>query len=98
MSETKWTPAPWHFFEPFIRARGCTVAEVIAQPDGISEANARLIALAPELAEVLDVIPEMLQRMAARFDLPISQLDESSGWLNQTARSVLAKLNEEPTR
>ena len=56
------TPGPWSVFftdradTPKIRARGCTVAEVIPQSHGISIANANLIAAAPDLLAALEDI------------------------------------------
>jgi hypothetical protein len=49
----KHTPGPWTKLPESlnIHARGCVVAEVIPQSNGIDEANARLIAAAPELLE-----------------------------------------------
>lgn len=59
MSEMKHTPGPW-------RTNGCYISSnygevghaywVSSMPDGMSEANARLIAAAPELLEALQAI------------------------------------------
>jgi hypothetical protein len=69
---SKHTPGPWTVTGPSfnIRARGCLVAQVLIQPSGIDQANARLIAEAPELytlaqhAARQDVAPDVIQKRA----------------------------------
>jgi len=58
MSETKWTPGPWIFSGlsstgiGYVNARLQTIAQAWDFPE--AEANARLIAAAPDLLEALE--------------------------------------------
>ncbi len=48
-----WTPGPWEVYaKSYINAHGEPIATIDPEPN--YEANARLIALAPEMAELLE--------------------------------------------
>lgn len=95
-AETKWTPGPWHtcragYSTVYVEARigGGTVQEVAACGPTVAgseqqEANAHLIAAAPELYEALvKLVSWMPGPLAWHFDAPIKAVER--------AREVLAK-------
>ena len=53
MSDTPWTPGPWEQEGVIVRASG---QFVLSRDEG--EANARLVAAAPEMAEALEAIAQ----------------------------------------
>ena len=66
---SKHTPGPWRYeYEPgycgelLAEASGTTLAEFVTEP---SEANARLIAAAPELLEALKLMVEQFTKGSA---------------------------------
>lgn len=85
----KHTPGPWTTLagETAIRARGCTVAEVIPQPSGITVANARLIAAAPELLQTL----QSIARMSAPGGRTLDDFMRDFGYICDAARAAIAK-------
>jgi hypothetical protein len=78
MSEQMHTPGPWFTSQPHgtiyieARLRGSTLQEVAAcgptEAEGQREANARLIAAAPELLDALVFAEEWLTRAEALLD------------------------------
>lgn len=78
---TKYTPRPWHITHPYTRevkgvdvtdkAVGICTSHFIAEigwNDKEDEANAHLIAAAPELLEVCKIVTEQLRRIGAAID------------------------------
>lgn len=60
-NETKWTPGPWLNVGGWVDSEDdshgsiiCSLSAVDRKPDYISDANAHLIAAAPDLYEALD--------------------------------------------
>ena len=55
MSEAKFTPGKWvvDCCSEVVDAVGCMIADVFGVPDGEREANCNLIAVAPELYEIV---------------------------------------------
>jgi hypothetical protein len=57
---SKHTPGPWNWYEHpgrvrlAVRAKGCLVADVVPQDAAL--ANAKLIAVAPEMLEALEAL------------------------------------------
>ena len=92
MSEQKHTPGPWEI-EPFgdgkmaeIRVEGrlaCLLHSFSKRPTIEDEANARLIAAAPELLEALQRLSAQCERLRMAWQL------ESDA--ERTARVVIAK-------
>jgi hypothetical protein len=64
MSETKWTPGPWHVTEnsEVADSQGIIAAEIMGERRDIYVANARLIAAAPELASAAQLACLMFER------------------------------------
>lgn len=83
MSETKHTPGPWvidgkNNGGPIIRSRadGAYIARANGMPDPLeTEANAYLIAAAPELYEALRAIRDELVRQDIKFGPLIADAD-----------------------
>ena len=84
MSEDKFTPGPWSAPDKG-KLRGAVVAkdgEMVCDPSGAgrhedeAEANARLIAAAPEMYYILDIIDtyHALKGVNSRWERTISQL------------------------
>lgn len=75
MSERKWTPGPWLFHQPwagFSKITGpsgelifgiAAGADHERQSSDVCDANARLIAAAPELYAALEAITDQLERI-----------------------------------
>jgi hypothetical protein len=55
----------------------------------ITEANARLIAAAPELLEALKVLVNQVNNLAYMFDLPLRFKDSFNAGQNQAKRALL---------
>lgn len=99
-AETKWTPGPWHWDsdpvknDPHNRVRyrvtalGKTITQVYySSYEGgptNAEADARLIAAAPEMAEALEQCLGNLKALGAE-----------NGWGSEAARAALARARGE---
>jgi hypothetical protein len=85
MKQPKFTSGPWNYLPPSltIRAKGCVVADVMPQ-GSIAEANATLIAAAPEMYEALEALLECADDFAKRVGWPDNKPREA-------ARTALAK-------
>ena len=85
-----WTPGPWEVFQDFVKAvhgkpaiDGSELLPVLQLSRGVNmEANARLIAAAPEMAE-------LLAEWESSYDRP--RTDEDADILRAT-RALLARL------
>lgn len=79
----KHTEGPWHVWnEQYLRVgptHNCTVAGVFACPSGDQQANAQLIAAAPEMLATLKMV------------LQFGRIDDSESRMNQVA-SIIAKV------
>ena len=99
--ETKHTTGPWHTTKPsesngYVWVNpidGCCgeVATAWSTSQGSAEANARLIAAAPDLLESLEMIVSEADSYTARTGKPVYN------WLDQ-ARAAIAKAKGEEQR
>lgn len=92
------TPGPWYvqgsLISPTPTGKRFAIAEVFRDSVETAKANARLIALAPELAEALHRLTVVAERRDANLSDPVYVLDAKQD-LQQAARearAVLAKL------
>lgn len=101
-TQSKWTPGPWVFSGPNsmevtgYRGQHQDIPQVVAKVhgywDGEAEANAHLIATAPELAEALTEVASLsIPQATAVKETWIARGQEWVGIINK-ARSLLAKL------
>ena len=88
------TPAPWYWSDnvPDAPKNHCTIVDAdgftIAEPSPMSEADARLIAAAPDLLAAL-------QALVGEADLGEVDLDEDDRALLDNARAAIAKATGE---
>lgn len=82
--DAKHTPGPWEMSGPTLKGNGYNIGSVNSHRTTEGEANAALIAAAPEMLEALEAI-------ATHFDTPASgRLCNISDLLND-ARAAIAK-------
>lgn len=85
MSEFKGTPGPWHIANGIqVRSNKHQIAKVWMFGYGTGEANARLIAAAPELLEAVALLVSM-----AESGMP--DLNPHDEFIMETARAAIAK-------
>jgi hypothetical protein len=80
MTAPKWTPGPWRYQEDadaythIVRAgESRFMCQMTQETSGLAEANARLIAAAPELYEMVQAQHQVIDRLLAR----VIELDHS---------------------
>ena len=110
--EARHTPGPWYTRHGQISSEtsphGCTIANCNATAKGISdeevEANARLIAAAPELlqacCELVSAYDRLMETNGSKHYMDASHTFTAANWLNgngnnaaiQVARAAIAKV------
>jgi hypothetical protein len=90
--KTQHTPGPWELRGPRLVTdkNGVIIAENISSNEGTSEANAHLIAAAPELLEALKLGLLLIERIE-----PNDKLDEHEQAFANAARAAIQKAMEE---
>ncbi|TCW00440.1 hypothetical protein [Biostraticola tofi] len=93
MSEFKGTPGPWENVGGWVDSKGkdskiiCAIASVSTQEEGIQEANARLIAAAPELLEALQDMVAIVKKNS----YPCPDKPNSTWGRMEAAKAVINK-------
>lgn len=90
-NEAKHTPGPWLIFEPYMDCIRSADKTTIATTDNANkEANARLIAAAPDLLEALEMLLEGYGPNAGDDVTPVVLAEFRKNALNKT-RAAIAK-------
>ena len=99
---TKWTPGPWRVDGQWLMdADGATLGEILDPRAGPcaaeSDANARLIAAAPELYEALKAVVAIADRRTVEFDAAHAALAKALGddWENREVAAERAAQGDE---
>ncbi len=85
----KHTKGPWHLIrgtkpEGYITARGQNIATVVRCDDPTQQANARLIAAAPELLAALERAINLFGKLGAPWNVPGDQ----GSWIKQARVAI----------
>lgn len=76
MSERKWTPGPWISYDGIVRiVDGSLVSLVYSNGVGSLNANAHLIAAAPDLAVIAELVALLPIRDHLPDDVPVTGVD-----------------------
>lgn len=92
---TKYTPGPWEYGKTadeiyFVSSKNDYLCFLFAgEQEEQEEANARLIAAAPELLQVAEKALEVLDRVSSEYGLTDSQLIAYTNLINVIAKARL---------